>query len=614
MLNPHSATSRIKNQLAYKLGSCVIEHNANGGGGYLSLIYKLYKIKKENFKEKKLYKQTIKIFPNLIYPDIKTLNDYNDSIRIKFHLSYMLGQTLIQADKNKFKGGYFALFKDIKQTKKDYKIIKTLLSDFNVVSPSMCNAIADNKKIFIKNLNKINNIIQTHKNYQAIIDNIFHNFDYVLKHLDLIQEWLLSDDFYQKYKKENHPYPSLLDPKKLNDENEEINYNNISAELAWEMNLPLPENYGFVFLVIHGAGTSAATYYFRLCQVTLNRHYGDPLYQFLDSYKMLVNNKNTFNAIILAGRDYGHKKEIAKFYSLIQKIVPAVCFIRDPISVLKPILNHFGRLDFSIIKKEIPVFFPYDKLLNIKIDYCYKDKDGNPNIEILDAYSRDYDNYNILNERIKKIKISKIYYITMDEILPNRAFDTFESLSNKLNFFSPNKKDKNNFLNFSNASNDHADHYFFPKEFYYILENQHKIVFYVEKDYSRKNYINCIEEFLDTSFFLDKRISVNIQEEELNFLRKNKKLWEDIVQYFKEYFILLEKFYINERIKLKVEKDILLYLKNNSDVLLRYKNKFDEDLEHVKQHRPDIVASWRYYQEFEKMCEELDGKDKIEQE
>ncbi|EAH8163192.1 DUF2972 domain-containing protein, partial [Campylobacter jejuni] len=25
-----------------------------------------------------------------------------------------------------------------------------------------------------------------------------------------------------------------------------------------------------------------------------------------------------------------------------------------------------------------------------------------------------------------------------------------------------------------------------------------------------------------------------------------------------------------------------------------------------KQHRPDIVASWKYYQEFEKMCKELD--------
>ncbi|WP_257797125.1 DUF2972 domain-containing protein, partial [Campylobacter jejuni] len=26
-----------------------------------------------------------------------------------------------------------------------------------------------------------------------------------------------------------------------------------------------------------------------------------------------------------------------------------------------------------------------------------------------------------------------------------------------------------------------------------------------------------------------------------------------------------------------------------------------------KQHRPDIVASWKYYQEFEQMCKELNG-------
>ncbi|EAK2257115.1 DUF2972 domain-containing protein, partial [Campylobacter jejuni] len=27
----------------------------------------------------------------------------------------------------------------------------------------------------------------------------------------------------------------------------------------------------------------------------------------------------------------------------------------------------------------------------------------------------------------------------------------------------------------------------------------------------------------------------------------------------------------------------------------------------IKQYRPDIVASWKYYQEFEQMCKELDG-------
>ncbi|EAL7903510.1 DUF2972 domain-containing protein, partial [Campylobacter jejuni] len=36
------------------------------------------------------------------------------------------------------------------------------------------------------------------------------------------------------------------------------------------------------------------------------------------------------------------------------------------------------------------------------------------------------------------------------------------------------------------------------------------------------------------------------------------------------------------------------------------KNILDKELVHIKQHRPDIVASWKYYQEFEKMCKELD--------
>ncbi|WP_275583319.1 DUF2972 domain-containing protein [Campylobacter molothri] len=48
-------------------------------------------------------------------------------------------------------------------------------------------------------------------------------------------------------------------------------------------------------------------------------------------------------------------------------------------------------------------------------------------------------------------------------------------------------------------------------------------------------------------------------------------------------------------------------MKQNRDIAFAFKNKFDKDYVHIKQHRPDIVASWKYYQEFEKMCEELDG-------
>ncbi|ENA9378178.1 DUF2972 domain-containing protein, partial [Campylobacter jejuni] len=54
------------------------------------------------------------------------------------------------------------------------------------------------------------------------------------------------------------------------------------------------------------------------------------------------------------------------------------------------------------------------------------------------------------------------------------------------------------------------------------------------------------------------------------------------------------------------EKEILLFFKENKSVAKNIEKNIKEELDHIKQHRPDIVASWKYYQEFEKMCKELD--------
>ncbi|MPO72052.1 DUF2972 domain-containing protein [Campylobacter jejuni] len=106
--------------------------------------------------------------------------------------------------------------------------------------------------------------------------------------------------------------------------------------------------------------------------------------------------------------------------------------------------------------------------------------------------------------------------------------------------------------------------------------------------------------------FHDKRVGVYLKN--VDFLKlKNSADWDKICKYFKDFFIKLEDFYIHERGKLKTERDILYFLKENKDIAFAFKNKFDEDYMHVKQTRPDIVASWKYYQEFEKMCKELDG-------
>ncbi|WP_270985715.1 DUF2972 domain-containing protein, partial [Campylobacter helveticus] len=35
---------------------------------------------------------------------------------------------------------------------------------------------------------------------------------------------------------------------------------------------------------------------------------------------------------------------------------------------------------------------------------------------------------------------------------------------------------------------------------------------------------------------------------------------------------------------------------------------FDKEFTHIKANRPDIVASWKYYGEFERMCEDFENQ------
>ena len=80
----------------------------NGGG--VALLRKLYSLKKAHRKKQKIYTETTQVFPSLKYPALKNCPDYNLSLKYKFHLSYLLGQALIRADKEKFSGGYLRLF------------------------------------------------------------------------------------------------------------------------------------------------------------------------------------------------------------------------------------------------------------------------------------------------------------------------------------------------------------------------------------------------------------------------------------------------------------------------------------------------------------------------
>ncbi|CAG9469244.1 hypothetical protein CU14913_001394 [Campylobacter upsaliensis] len=114
--NPNSAIQRIKNHLSYKLGQELIKYNTGGGGGnILTLFLKLRKIQKMHKAHQKFYKKTTVVFPQLHYPALENCEDYKESLKCKFHLSYLLGEVFIKALKKWYKGGLLKLNKDFKK-------------------------------------------------------------------------------------------------------------------------------------------------------------------------------------------------------------------------------------------------------------------------------------------------------------------------------------------------------------------------------------------------------------------------------------------------------------------------------------------------------------------
>ncbi|WP_179187490.1 coiled-coil domain-containing protein, partial [Campylobacter lanienae] len=105
----YTAKSRIKNQLSYKLGEAMIA-NSKSLLGYIRMPYILSYIKETHQKNQKLYQEKIKANPSLKLPPLESYPDYNEAIKIKEHLSYKLGEALINADKSKLKLGYLTLW------------------------------------------------------------------------------------------------------------------------------------------------------------------------------------------------------------------------------------------------------------------------------------------------------------------------------------------------------------------------------------------------------------------------------------------------------------------------------------------------------------------------
>ena len=94
--------------------------------------------------------------------------------------------------------------------------------------------------------------------------------------------------------------------------------------------------------------------------------------------------------------------------------------------------------------------------------------------------------------------------------------------------------------------------------------------------------------------------------EHYTILSQNKLLLKETLEYLNKFVLALweKKEWIRQM--QWNEAKVLEYLRDDKSLRNEIYEKLKKELVHIKANRPDIVESWKYYQEFERMCEELD--------
>ncbi|HHO0734007.1 TPA: DUF2972 domain-containing protein, partial [Campylobacter jejuni] len=306
-----------------------------------------------------------------------------------------------------------------------------------------------------------------------------------------------------------------------------------------------------------------------------------------------------------------------KFLSLFFKKVPILLLVRDPISRLKHAANHHASNPNE--NNNLNLNSNYNYLLKNRKQYHsgnFHHLSFDLTINSLKTWMQT-DRWFLYNSFLSSVGNFEVYYLDMEEIKPARAFDTMCVLADKFNFEKPTDKHFfegivngdlfgyipfNFYANKKNVNKSDIEIYKDESSVYILISSDQYVEFYKQS----KEYINFTKEFFDYPLKYD-NLGIFLKQQEFERLKKDNSLFDATKKYLNNFVKALEERIELEKAKLFKEEDVLNYFKENKELRLKLKNILDKELVHIKKYRPDIVASWKYYQEFEKMCEELDS-------
>ena len=397
----------------------------------------------------------------------------------------------------------------------------------------------------------------------------FHKF--VLVNIHSIVYWLNSNEF-KKY--ENLSYPPLANPNDL-----DIDSSEYCASLAWDLNIPL-KNSKFVYISPHGVGAAAFLYLLNnACNVFCPASWmleNNAKYRYMLNFiSCIIKNQSAINI------SETNIFEFDKYISLIDKNTPILFQVRDPISLLK---HSYGR-DWSKVERDFNPEFDINYDYSLYINYLTPKK-----TYMKDDFENLLENTFISWNLIHKLNKDNINYLDMSEISKDKVYNTFINLSNKFDFTPPPINTKNMF-----NRNEFRGYirYLLPLRF--DVDSNIRLTinrYYLDDNINIFDYISKND--------LKNDIGIYIEKDKIDdFL--NHKDYKKIINYLSNFLNELKKITDYTEKTMMKEEEVLNYLKENKNAREKLKNILDKDLVHIKQTRPDIVSSWKYYQEFEKL-------------
>ncbi|MCW1313152.1 DUF2972 domain-containing protein, partial [Campylobacter jejuni] len=210
------------------------------------------------------------------------------------------------------------------------------------------------------------------------------------------------------------------------------NYHNIPAELAWDMNLPLPDGYKFVFMHDPGSGHLAMERFLYECNINLISYYFRQTTK--EMYHVIYEQSKTKNALAL----YGNFWIKGNYFFDTLSLKPTLYLTRDPLSRMKAYINHaYPKNDRFIHNISLE-----DNPLKVLDCVCYANGLDIISIQLCKKYIfEDHEKlFWVQKHFIHLLNRCNVSYIDMEEINLKNAFNTMKKLAKKFNFSQPDIK------------------------------------------------------------------------------------------------------------------------------------------------------------------------------